>query len=163
MMRLSISPASENDFDLIWPIFKTVVSTQDTYIYPCDISKSDAFDVWMVKGNTPYIAKIDDEVVGTYTIRPNKIGNGAHVCNAGFMVNPDFRKQGIGRKMCEHALEEAKNLGFKAMQFNVVVSTNEIAFKLWKSLGFNVIGSVPKAFNHGQKGLVDIYIMHRFL
>lgn len=162
MSDLTIIPAEEKDFDAVFDIFRQVVSKGETYIYPEGTTKEEAHAIWMQK-TAPYVAWKGGQIVGTYTIRPNKIGRGSHVCNAGFMVHPAYQKQGIGKAMGEHALKEARRLGYEAMQFNVVVSTNHHAVYLWKSLGFTVIGTVPKAFNHVAKGLVDIYIMHRFL
>lgn len=159
---LQIRKAREGDFDGIWDIFRQVVATGDSYIYPSDTSKEQCHHYWM-EGTEAYVADIEGAIAGTFVIRPNKVGRGSHVCNAGFMVAPAFQGQKIGRTMCEAALKEAKLLGYEAMQFNIVVSTNERAVKLWTSAGFKIIGTVPKAFNHATKGLVDIYIMHRFL
>src|SRR5204862_8184534 len=122
-----------------------------------------------------YVAKLDglkpssskasrrDRVVGTYILRPNQSGGGSHVANAAFMVAPNARGLGIGRKMGEHCLSEARRLGFRAMQFNFVVSTNEGAIRLWKQLDFEVLGTLPGAFRHPQKGYVDVYVMFRSL
>jgi ribosomal protein S18 acetylase RimI-like enzyme len=162
MSELLITPATDNDFDAIWKIFKDVTAPGDSYIYPEDFTKEQIYAIWM-KETAPYVAKIGDEIVGTYLIRQNRIGRGSHVCNAAYMVKPSHQNNKIGRKMGEHSLIEAKRMGYLAMQFNIVVSTNERAVYLWQSLGFKIVGTIPKAFNHKEKGLVDAYVMHQFL
>ncbi len=112
---------------------------------------------------TTYVACLDYTVVGTYILKPNQPGLGSHVANAGYMVKPGVHGQGVGRAMCEHSLAEAREAGFRAMQFNMVVSTNEAALALWKKLGFTIVGTLPKVFRHKKLGLVDAYVMHRFL
>lgn len=159
---ITLRPATTYDYDAIWDIFSAVIADGDTFIYSEDISKQDAHTIWM-ENTRPYIAELDGKIVGTYVIRPNKIGRGSHVCNAGFMVHPDFQNNGVGKAMGEDALKQARKLGYLAMQFNIVVSTNARSIHLWKRLGFNIIGTIPKGFDHKQKGLVDIHIMHRFL
>lgn len=162
MSELTFSEASPEDFEAVWPFFQTIVQKGDSYIYPADISKEDAAVIWL-KDTHCYIAKLDGQVVATYTIRPNKAGRGSHICNAGFMVDPKYHSQGIGRKLGEHALAKAKELGYYAMQFNIVVSTNTKAVALWEKLGFRIIGTVEKGFNHAEHGLVDSYIMYKLL
>jgi L-amino acid N-acyltransferase YncA len=163
MNQLVIRPAKAEDFKNIEQLFCKVMQTGDTYIYSPDASAQEIQNLWMK--DAPYVAieQNSGNFVGTYVIRPNKIGRGAHVCNAGFMIEPDIRNRGFGREMGKHALEQALALGYLAMQFNVVVSTNERAVYLWKSLGFKIIGTIPEGFRHAEKGLVDIHIMHRFL
>jgi len=117
----------------------------------------------MAPEETTYVALVDGEIVGTYVLKPNQPGLGSHVANAGYMVIPDHSDKGIGRAMCEHSLEDARQVGFLAMQFNFVVSTNERAVALWKKMGFSIVGTCPKTFRHRQLGLVDTYVMHRFL
>ena len=162
MQGVTITPAKVDEFNLIWPTFQEVTKTGDTFIYPHDIDYFDAEAIWW-KGTDAYLVWKDEQVIGSYVIRPNKVGHGSHVCNAGFMLHPDHQNQGIGRYMGEHALAEAKKLGYLAMQFNIVVSTNARSVALWKSLGFQIVGTVPKGFLHQEKGLVDIHIMHRFV
>jgi len=110
-----------------------------------------------------YVAETDGVVVGTYILKPNQPGLGSHVANAGYMVHPDHAGKGTGKAMCEHSLEEARKGGYLAMQFNIVVSTNETAVALWKKMGFSIVGVLPKVFRHIERGLVDAYVMHRFL
>lgn len=161
-MSLTISPASDTDFDAIWLIFQTIIRQGDSYIYPESTTKEQAYDI-LAKDAAVYVAKINNEVAGFYVIRQNRVGRGSHICNAAYMVHPNFQGHGLGRKLGEHSLKEAKNLGYRAMQFNIVVSTNTRAVALWRSLGFDIIGTIPEGFNHKEKGLVDIYIMHRVL
>src|SRR6266550_6164662 len=147
---MRICAATEVDRDAIWIIFHDVVAPGDTYVAKLD-------------GLKPSSSKASrrDRVVGTYILRPNQSGGGSHVANAAFMVAPDARGQGIGRAMAEHCLSEARLLGFRAMQFNFVVSTNDFAVRLWQKLGFKIVGTLPGAFHHPEKGYVDVYVMFR--
>ena len=119
--------------------------------------------MWMAPTVHTYVASDDESIVGTYIIKANQPGRGSHVANAAFMVAPTAQGRGLGRRMGEHCLAEARRLGFTSMQFNLVVSTNEPAVALWQKLGFDVIGTVPAAFNHRTRGLVDAYVMYRSL
>jgi L-amino acid N-acyltransferase YncA len=119
---------------------------------------------WFGAETRTYVAEGEEgKVVGTYILRPNQPGLGSHVANAGYMVGEDGRGKGVGKAMCEHSLEEARRMRFHAMQFNMVVSTNETAVSLWKKLGFSIVGTLPQAYRHRELGLVDAYVMHRFL
>jgi L-amino acid N-acyltransferase YncA len=163
-MGLIIKKAAPEDFDNIWEIFHAVVSRGDTYTFDPAISKEEARAIWMSPQAWTYVATIDGgEVIGTYFMRANQPGLGSHVVNAGYMVKPEAQGRGIGRAMCEHSLAEARALGFLAMQYNIVVSTNEAAVALWKKMGFQIVGTLPKAFRHRELGLVDAFVMHRFL
>ncbi|MBX2861104.1 MAG: GNAT family N-acetyltransferase [Vampirovibrio sp.] len=158
-----IDRATLADWNQIWPFFQQIVSARETYGLDPNWTKLDAFDQWFAPDKTVYVACKGDTVAGTYYIRPNGHGPAVHVANAGFMVNPSFQGQGIGRLMGEHALEEAKRLKYKSMQFNRVVASNQSALRLWESLGFQVIGTTPKGFNHVSQGFVDTHIMYRSL
>ncbi len=160
---ITIRKAEESDFDAIWRIFHEVVRRGDTYTYDPETTREQAHSIWMSSGHTTYVACVDDRVVGTYILKANQPGLGSHVANAGYMVGADGRGQGLGRAMCEHSLAEARRMGFLAMQFNMVVSTNESAVALWKKLGFSIVGTLPQAYRHRELGLVDAYVMHRFL
>ncbi len=118
---------------------------------------------WFANGTRTYVAEHDGKIVGSYILRSNRPGLGDHVANAGFMVDPAGRGLGIGRAMGEHALGEARRLGYRAMQFNFVISTNEPAVHLWQQLGFRIVGTLPGAFRHARKGSVDAYVMYRSL
>jgi len=160
---VSVRLAELSDFDRVWEIFHAVVRTGDTYAYDPATPKEQARDIWMAKDIRTYVAVVGNRIEGTYILKPNQPGLGSHIANAGFMVDPTTQTKGIGTQMCEHALIEAKALGYQAMQFNFVISSNERAVALWKRLGFSIIGTSPQAFRHSQKGLVDVYIMHRSL
>jgi len=159
---IAIRLAQPIDFDAIWEIFHRVVQGGDTYVYDPETTKEEARSIWMDNGKT-YVALDGDRVVATYVLRANRPGLGSHVANASYMVSPDYQGRGAGRALCEHSLEAARKSGFTAMQFNFVVSTNHAAVELWKKCGFQIVGTAPKAFNHRQLGLVDAYVMHRFL
>lgn len=160
---ITIRKAEESDFEAIWQIFHQVVKGGDTYSYTPETTKEQAYSIWMSGAVTTYVACMDGKIVGTYILKPNRVGLGSHVSNAAYMVKPDRFGQGIGKAMCEHSLEEARKAGFLAMQFNMVVSTNISAVALWKKMGFSVVGTLPKVFRHKEHGLVDAFVMHRFL
>ena len=162
-MELIIRQAGPEDFDDIWEIFHAVVSRGDTYTFAPDTTQEEAHAIWMSPQVWTYVATDNGSVVGTYFMRTNQPGLGSHVVNAGYMVKPGAQGRGIGRAMCEHSLAEARALGFLAMQYNIVVSTNESAVALWKKMGFEIVGTLPKVFRHLELGLVDAYVMHRFL
>lgn len=161
--EIKIDKTTDSDFESIWKIFHSVVKTGDTYAYSPDTTKEEAYEFWMPPHKHTYVAKIDNNIVGTYFIKPNQPGLGSHVANAAYMVDPEQHGHGIGKIMAKHSLKEARNLGFDAMQFNFVVSTNEAAVKLWHKMGFDIIGTIPKGFKHHTLGYVDTYILHRFL
>src|SRR5206468_895996 len=147
--------AERRDEDAIWRIFHAVVEPGDTYAFPAEMTRHDALAMWTAPGTHAYVALDDGDVVGTYLLKCNQPGRGSHVSNAAFMVAPSARGRGVGRAMGEHCLAEARRLGFRAMQFNFVVSTNEPAVALWKKLGFEIVGTVPEAFKHATLGFVD--------
>jgi L-amino acid N-acyltransferase YncA len=158
-----IRKAQDADFDSIWQIFRQVVEAGDTYVYDPETTKEQARSIWMSDGVVTYVACIGEQVVGTYILKPNQPGLGSHIANAGYMVRADAASKGLGRAMCEHSLSEARKAGFSAMQFNMVISTNEAAVALWQKLGFTIVGTLPKVFRHKKLGLVDAFVMHRFL
>lgn len=160
---MPIRRAVEADFESMWVIFRAVVATASTYVFAPDTPREDAFDYWFGPGVMSYVAEDDRRVVGMYKIVRNHRDLGAHVANASFMVDPSSAARGIGRQMGLHCLREARRSGFMAVQFNFVVSTNTAAVELWKKLGFEIVGRLPKAFRHGQHGYVDAYVMYRFL
>ena len=160
---LRIRRAKKEDRNAIWRIFHAVVATEDTYVFDANISRTKALGYWLAPGTKCYVALSDQQIVGTYILKANQPGLGSHVANAGFMVAPSARGCGVGRTMAVHCLEEAERLGFRAMQFNFVVATNENALRLWKDLGFRIVGTLPDGFRHAQRGFVDVYIMYRRL
>jgi len=160
---MTIRPALAADFDAIWSIFRSVVATGTTYVFGPDTPREDAFAYWLGPGIKAYVAEQDGRVAGMYKLVPNQRDLGSHVANASFMVDPASAGRGVGRAMALHCLREARRAGFSAMQFNFVVSTNVAAVELWKRLGFSIVGTLPKVFRHRELGLVDAYVMHRFL
>jgi ribosomal protein S18 acetylase RimI-like enzyme len=161
---MKIRRAVERDRDAIWKIFHEIVALGDTYALDPNISREDALAYWFSPGTHAYVAEHPAiGVAGTYILRPNQSGGGSHVANAGFMVAASARGQGLGRAMAEHSLSEARRLGFRAMQFNYVISTNTVAISLWQDLGFEIVGKLANAFHHPDKGYVDVYVMYRSL
>jgi L-amino acid N-acyltransferase YncA len=160
---LEIRRASDADADAIWRIFRAVVEPGDTYAFDPDTPRDEALATWMSPRVRTYVAGADGETFGTYVLKPNQPGLGAHVANAAFMVAPWARGRGVGRAMADHCLAEARRLGYRAMQFNFVVSTNEPAVALWKQMGFEIVGTLPGAFRHRKLGFVDVYVMFRSL
>ena len=160
---MNIREATEEDFDEIWPIFHEVVSVGDTYAYPSDTSKEDALKIWIQAPQKTFVIEENNKILGTYYIKTNQNGPGEHVCNCGYMVSSAARGKGLATTMCEHSQRIAIELGYKAMQFNFVASTNEGAVRLWNKLGFETVGKLPKAFNHPKIGLVDALVMYKWL
>lgn len=163
MENLDIRTAADSDFEDIWPIFHEIVSAAATYPFAPDTDRAAAYQIWMKTPMTTYVAELDQRIVGTYYLKANMPGQGSHVCNAGYMVPNTSHGKGIGRAMCAHSLTEALRLGFKAMQYNLVVSTNAGAVRLWEQMGFDKIGLLPRAFDHPRLGLVDAWVMYKWL
>lgn len=169
--RLTIRPATAADADSIWRIFHAVVARGDTYTFPADTPKADAVAYFMGPfdsaqdrpGIRSWVVEDEGRIIGMYKLIPNHGGRGSHVANASFMVDPAAQGTGAGRAMGEHCLEQARQAGYEAMQFNFVVSTNTAAVELWKKLGFQIVGTLPKAFRHATLGKVDAYVMFRSL
>src|SRR5437762_5890044 len=149
--------------DAIWDIFRDVVAARDTYAFDLGMSRHDALEYWFGTDTRTYVAESRGRILGAYILRPNQAGGGSHVANAAFMVASDAQGSGVGRGMAQHCLSEARRMGFRAMQFNFVVSTNTPAIHLWEQLGFKIVGTLPGAFRHLEKGYVDVYVMYRSL
>lgn len=177
---LEIRKATEADKPEIWKIIKAVIATGDTYVFAPDSGEEEMLSYWCSPDKHTYVAvwseapkragilsddlhSVNERVVGTFFLKANQPGLGAHVGNAGYMVAPDATGKRIGRMMAEYSLEESRRLGFKSMQFNFVVKSNAVAVKLWQDVGFEIIGEIPEAFNHAQNGLTNAYIMYRKL
>jgi L-amino acid N-acyltransferase YncA len=158
-----IRRATKSDYYGIWAIFREVIKTGDTYGYDPQTKKEGLERHWFGPNQHPYVALMQDDIIGSYFIRPNQAGAGSHIANASYMVHPDHRGKGIGEALCRHSIATAKQMGFRGMQFNMVVSTNTSAIYLWKKCGFEIIGTVPKGYKHATKGFVDAYIMYRDL
>lgn len=155
-----IRPATDDDWPAIYPIFAATVAEGRTYAYPERLSPHEAQALWVEPppGQT-VVAVQDGTVVGTAKMGPNRPGRGAHVATASFMVSPDHRGSGIGRGLAEYVIAWARDTGYQSIQFNAVVETNTAAVHLWRSLGFEIIGTVPEAFNHPEHGLVGMHVM----
>jgi ribosomal protein S18 acetylase RimI-like enzyme len=160
---MSIRPVTREDHDSVWSILEPAIRSGETYALPRDMNRQAALAYWLAPGHEVFVAEDGGVVVGTYFVRANQPGGGAHVANAAYMVALSATGRGIAQRMCEHSLEHARARGFSAMQFNFVVSTNERAVRLWERLGFATVGRVPKAFSHPAQGLVDVLVMHRAL
>ena len=154
--------ATDDDWPRLYPLFAQVVADGRTYAYPEGLSQEQARPLWMEQPpGTTVVALDGDEVLGTAKTGPNRPGRGSHVATASFMVAPGARGRGVGRALGEHVLTWARDAGFRSMQFNAVVETNEAAVHLWRALGFVVVGTVPEAFDHPDHGLVGLHVMHR--
>ena len=160
---MNIRLATEDDFEALWPIFRAVVATETTYVFAPDTRREDGFAYWFGPGIATYVAEVDGRIVAMYKLVANHRDLGSHVANASFMVDPRHGGRGVGQALGHHCLREARRAGFLAMQFNLVVSTNQAAVALWQKLGFTIVGTLPKVFRHRERGLVDAYVMHRFL
>jgi ribosomal protein S18 acetylase RimI-like enzyme len=160
---LTIRPSLTEDRDKIWEILYATIKEGNAFAYSPDSTKEEMLDYWFAKGKRTYTALLENNVVGTFFIQDNQPGLGSHIANAGYCTSPKFYGQGIGRHMGQFSLEEARKLGYKAMQFNIVVKTNAAAVKLWQELGFQIIGEIPDAFQHQKLGLVNAYVMYQKL
>lgn len=160
-MEMTIRSANDSDRDAIWEIFKEVIAAGETYPIERDIPREQALSYWFKHNAHVCVCENENGIVGSYTLHRNQAAGGAHVANAGFIVAKNTRGQGIGRAMGEHCLKEARRLGYRAMQFNFVVSTNESAVKLWQDLGMKIVGILPGAFKHPTRGYVDVYVMYQ--
>jgi ribosomal protein S18 acetylase RimI-like enzyme len=160
---MKLREATREDFDQVWPIFQEIAAAGETYPYPRDITKEQARKLWMDAPRKTYVFEEDGKILGTYYIKTNQAGPGDHVCNCGYMVSSAARGRGLATAMCEHSQGIARELGYKAMQFNFVASSNEGAVKLWNKLGFATVGRLPKAFHHPSAGYVDALVMYKWL
>lgn len=159
--EMIIRPAHANDADDIWSIIGPVISAGETYALDRDMTRADALAYWTGDDRETFVVEGEGQILGTYYLRPNQQGGGKHICNCGYMTRPAAAGRGIARSMCEHSLDVARDRGFRGMQFNFVVSSNERAVRLWQSLGFETVGCLPLAFDHPQQGYVDALVMFR--
>ena len=160
---MQIRHAREEDRPAIWRILEPTIRVGETYTLPRDMSEAEALAYWMGADRETFVAEEEGRILGTYNLRANQPGGGAHVANCGYMTAADATGRGVARAMCEHSLGHARGRGFKAMQFNFVVSSNERAVKLWNGLGFETVGRLPGAFLHPRLGYVDALVMFRAL
>ena len=160
---LTIRRALQEDRAAIWSVLEPVIRAGETYSLPQEMGRDEALVWWFSAGRQVFVAEEGDQVVGTYFLRANQQGRGAHVANCGYVTASCAAGKGVGNAMCVHSLGEARRCGFKAMQFNFVVANNERAVRLWQRNGFEIVGRLPAAFDHPAAGFVDAYVMHRFL
>jgi len=160
---LAIRPAVSADDDAIWRILEPTFRAGETYPIPRDVSRADALAYWRSSGHAVYVAEDAGAIVGTYYLRANTKGGGAHVANCGYMVASEAQGRGMARAMCAHSLDQARERGFAAMQFNFVIASNKRAVRLWQACGFAIVGRLPRAFRHPRLGAVDAYVMYRTL
>lgn len=154
----------DTDWSDVWPLLQATFAAGDTYAYLPQSTQAEIHTAWVELPMATYVAlDAQGQLLGTYFIKPNQPGLGAHVCNCGYVVAPAAQGQGVASAMCTHSQTEAVSLGFLAMQFNLVASTNERAVRLWQRLGFAVVGTLPKAFRHQHLGLVDALVMFKTL
>jgi ribosomal protein S18 acetylase RimI-like enzyme len=160
---MQIRKAQPGDTAAIAEIIIPTIREGATYTLDQDMSEADALSYWMAPDKDTFVAEENGVILGTYFVRPNQSGGGRHVCNCGYMTRAAATGRGVARAMCEHSLTHAKSRGYRAMQFNFVVSTNERAVRLWQSMGFEIIGRLPQAFRHPTHGYVDAFVMYRLL
>jgi len=164
MVTVTVRKARRSeDSDEIWEILEPVIRAGETYALDRDLTREQALAYWFSEGYEVFVADDGDQILGTYFLHPNQKGGGSHVANCGYITAALASGRGIARRMCEHSLEYAKSRGFRAMQFNFVVKTNKRAVRLWLSLGFTIVGTLPEAFLHPVSGYTDAYVMYRQL
>lgn len=158
-----IRPAASTDAGAIWRVLEPILRAGETYTLPRDLAEREALAYWLSPEREVFVAEDRGQVLGTYYLRANQKGGGAHVANCGYVTAPWASGQGVARAMCAHSLDRARARGFRAMQFNFVVSSNERAVRLWQTFGFEIVGRLPGAFLHPALGYVDAYVMYRDL
>jgi L-amino acid N-acyltransferase YncA len=162
MWTMEIREATDADWPAIWPFFEEIVRAGETYAYALDLDRDGGHAIWMASPPARTVVAVDEEtgaILGSATMGPNRPGNGAHVATASFMVSPTARGRGTGRALGEHVIAWARAAGYRAIQFNAVVETNAPAVRLWSSLGFAIVGTVPGAFRHPEHGYVGLHVM----
>jgi L-amino acid N-acyltransferase YncA len=160
---MQIREATQQDWELIWPIFQEIVQAGETYAYDRTTSKAQGQELWLQSPRKTFVLTEGAQILGTYYLKTNQSGAGSHVCNCGYMVAASARGRGIASALCEHSQRIALELGYKAMQFNFVASSNTGAVRLWTQLGFDTVGRLPAAFCHPTLGYVDALVMHKWL
>jgi ribosomal protein S18 acetylase RimI-like enzyme len=161
---MQIRLATSEDHEAIWGVLEPVIRAGETFALPRDMTREDAIAFWTAPAGTDaFVAQDGGAIVGTYYVRPNHRGGGSHVANCGYATAAAHAGRGVARAMCAHSLEHARARGFRAMQYNLVVSTNERAVRLWQSMGFAIAGRLPGAFAHPAHGDVDAFVMYQAL
>jgi L-amino acid N-acyltransferase YncA len=159
--NVHIHAATTADDEAVWEILAPMIRAGETYPLPRDMGRQDALRYWFSSAHAVFVAEDDGHIVGTYYLRANQAAGGSHVANCGYVTAHSAHGGGVGRAMCEHSIAQARARGFRAMQFNFVVSTNDRAVRLWQTCGFEIVGRLPSAFNHPTEGYVDALVMFR--
>jgi ribosomal protein S18 acetylase RimI-like enzyme len=157
---MNIRPATRTDDDAIWAVLEPIIRAGETYALPREWKRDDVLAFWYLAGHDVFVATDDDKIVGTYFIGPNQKGGGAHVANCGYATATASQGKGVARTMCEHSLAYAREKGFRAMQYNLVVASNTRAIALWERMGFSIVGTLPGSFAHPKLGFVDAHVMY---
>ncbi len=161
---INIRPINEADWPAVWAMMEPIIRAGDTYPYAMDMTIEGARRMWIDIPEAAYVAEDEDgDILGTYYIKPNQPTLGAHVANCGYMVAERARGRGVATKICQPSQEEAMRMGYRAMQYNLVVKTNEASVHLWQKMGFTIVGTLPGAFEHAENGFVDAYVMYKEL
>ncbi|MFI6844486.1 GNAT family N-acetyltransferase [Kitasatospora sp. NBC_00085] len=160
-----IREATTEDWPAVWPFFHTIVAAGETFTYPLDLTSEQGRDWWLLPSPNRTVVAVDEggTVLGTAKMNRNHMGNGSHIASASYMVDPAHSGRGVGRALAEYTIAWARDAGYRAMQFNAVVASNEHAVKLYQSLGFDILGTLPEGFRHPSQGYVGLHIMHRTL
>lgn len=160
---MTVRKATLRDYDSVWSIFSSVIKTGDTYVFDPETPVEDLQKLWFADHMATFVIEEEGVVLGTYIIKPNQPDLGSHIANASYMIHPDAQGKGIGKLLCQHSIDFAKSAGYHAIQFNIVVSSNDAAVALWEKFGFEIIGTTPDGFRHQTLGLVDTHIMYKKL
>ena len=163
MSAMTVRRAGADDADALWAILEPMIRAGETYPLPGDMTRVQALAYWFSPEHEVFVVDDGDAVVGTYYFRANNRGGGAHVANCGYVTAQEAMGRGVGRLMCAHSLEHARSRGVLAMQFNFVISTNERAVRLWQAMGFQIVGRLPRVFQHPRLGFVDAFVMFQTL
>lgn len=164
MTNISIRPATEDDHPTLWQLLRRTDAEEDVFLlHELSSTSSSDLENWLTVSDQTFVATADDQIIGAYALRPHYSGRGNHVATGTYVIDVPFRGRGFGRQLGQHSIEMARALGYRAMQFDAVVSSNQASLFLWYSLGFHIVGAVPQGFRHPTFGFVDLYIMHRFL
>jgi len=158
--NLQVRLVSAKDHSKLWNIIEAVIRGGETYVFYPDSGKEKMMDYWLAPEKRTYVVESMGEMAATFTLKPNMPDRGSHIANASYMVHPDFTGKGIGEFIGRYSKEEARRLGYEAMQFNIVIKSNERAVNLWKKIGFRIIGEIPNAFKHPRQGPTNAYIMY---
>jgi ribosomal protein S18 acetylase RimI-like enzyme len=160
---LTIRPATTDDYPAIWTMLEPVIRAGEVFALLATMTRASALEYWFHPAHQVFVATLESSIVGSYYLQPNQQGGGSHIANCGYLTAEQMQGRGIARAMCEHSLNQATQLGYRAMQFNFVISTNQGAVHLWQQCGFRILATLPGAFQHPNEGFVDAFVMWRDL